>query len=122
MVAASSVIEQANARTAAKALKVLSESMDEIRKVIVERKRQHDGEAFTFTYEEETDPETFFVPYVWEVIVCCATASAVEWRKPSIRVFPLLADPAVEVSLPPENPTPLPQTMGEYSNDLADVA
>mmetsp|Transcript_12372 Transcript_12372/g.17843 ORF Transcript_12372/g.17843 Transcript_12372/m.17843 type:complete len:946 (-) Transcript_12372:3-2840(-) len=44
----------------------------------------------TFTYEEEADPEIFFVPYVWEVIVCVVTASFLEWNKSTIRVFPLV--------------------------------
>ena len=44
-------------------------------------------EDFTFTYEEEADPEIFFVPYVWEVIVCAVTAISVEWNKDRIRVL-----------------------------------
>lgn len=44
---------------------------------------------FTFTYEEELDPEVFFIPYVWEVIVCVVTAGSIEWSKPRIKVFPL---------------------------------
>jgi hypothetical protein len=94
------VIEEGGAaRTAAKALKVLSESMDRIQQAVADKrpsKRENSAEAFTFTYEEESDPESFFVPYVWEVVVCVATASLMEWVKPRIQVFPLLEDPSAE--------------------------
>lgn len=49
-----------------------------------------DGSDFTFTYEEEQDPEIFFVPYIHEVIVCTISASSIEWNKSSIQAFPLL--------------------------------
>ena len=49
-------------------------------------------EDFTFTYEEEADPEIFFVPYVWEVIVCAVTSTSIEWNKGRIQVFPLLEE------------------------------
>lgn len=97
--AASSVIEEGGAaRTAAKALKVLSESMDRIQHAVADKRpsKRENAEAFTFTYEEESDPESFFVPYVWEVVVCVATASLMEWVKPRIQVFPLLEDPGAE--------------------------
>jgi len=49
---------------------------------------------FAFTYEEEVDPEVFFIPYVWDVIVCVATSSCLagvaEWEKDQICVFSLL--------------------------------
>ena len=51
---------------------------------------QSPEDDFTFTYEEETDPEIFFVPYVWEVIVCVMTSATMEWDKRRIQVFPLL--------------------------------
>jgi len=43
----------------------------------------------TFTYEEEADPEVFFVPYVWDVIVGSLTTTTMEWRRAFIQVFPL---------------------------------
>ena len=43
-------------------------------------------EDFTFTYEEEADPEIFFVPYVWEVIVCAVTGGAVPWNGTKIEL------------------------------------
>jgi len=47
-------------------------------------------EDFKFTYEEEADPETFFLPYTWSVIVCTATSSMLEWDKKNIKVFPIM--------------------------------
>lgn len=47
-------------------------------------------EDFKFTYEEESDPETFFVPYVWEVIVSTVTSSSLEWDRMNIKVFSIM--------------------------------
>jgi hypothetical protein len=47
-------------------------------------------EEFTFLYEEEADPEVFFVPYIWDLIVCAVTAGAMEWKKDDIKAFALL--------------------------------
>lgn len=47
-------------------------------------------EDFRFTYEEEADPEIFFVPYLWEIVVSCVSASTIEWHKKRIKVFALL--------------------------------
>lgn len=47
-------------------------------------------EEFTFSYEEEADPEVFFVPYTWDLIVSVVTASTVEWKKDDIEAFDLL--------------------------------
>jgi hypothetical protein len=91
--AAAGVIEEnGDARTAAKALKVLSDNMDRIKEAVVDRRKRPENEDFTFTYEEEADPEIFFVPYVWEVIVCVVTSSSVAWDKNRIQIFPLLDD------------------------------
>ncbi|KAL3801110.1 hypothetical protein HJC23_002403 [Cyclotella cryptica] len=49
----------------------------------------------TFTYEEESDPEIFFVPYIWDVIVGSLTASTFEWARNKIQVFSLNHDDAV---------------------------
>mmetsp|Transcript_11501 Transcript_11501/g.14492 ORF Transcript_11501/g.14492 Transcript_11501/m.14492 type:complete len:142 (+) Transcript_11501:1-426(+) len=74
-------------------------------------------EDFRFTYEEEADPEIFFVPYVWEVIVSCVTASSLEWNKKRIKVFALI-EHMNESSIPDsqENVSNL-----TYAKDLADV-
>jgi len=52
----------------------------------------------TFTYEEESDPEVFFVPYVWDVIVGTLTTTTMEWSRTYIQVFPLNEDKEVEAS------------------------
>ena len=62
------VHEDGGARTAPKALRVLEDNVEEL-KGISEKNQEAD---FTFSYEEEADPEVFFVPYIWEVIVCVA--------------------------------------------------
>lgn len=89
---AAKIIEsQFNARTASKALQILTENMDQMREAVAEKKKKTaEKEDFQFTYEEEADPEVFFVPYIWEVIVCAVTSSTVEWEKNKIQVFPLL--------------------------------
>ena len=46
----------------------------------------------TFTYEEEADPEVFFVPYLWDVVVGTLTLSTLEWSREKILAFPLNED------------------------------
>lgn len=108
---ASALIQEEGARSAPKALKVLETNLDELKAASMaaddaikspsKRKKHHGNnnnaapaataeDAFTFTYEEEQDPEVFFLPYVWEVIVCVVTASTMDWRKDDIRAFALL--------------------------------
>jgi hypothetical protein len=95
--AASLLEKDGNARTANKALKVLADNIETIRKGIGEtRRKRDDAEDFMFTYEEEADPELFFVPYVWEVIVCVLSSASIEWHKNQIAVFPLLEEDAEE--------------------------
>lgn len=57
----------------------------------------------TFTYEEEADPEVFFVPYVWDVIVGTMTTTTMEWTRSKIEVFPL--NEAVEAEHSLQNDT-----------------
>ena len=83
---AASIIQQEGARTAVKALDVLEEKIDELHKIAKPQR----ADDFTFTYEEEADPEVFFVPYVWETVVCVVTSSSIEWKKDAIRAFTLL--------------------------------
>ena len=106
--------EDGNARTADETMSILEKTVDKLKAVtkpaathtsssgLRERSNSFDslasdvstitdaGSDFTFTYEEEQDPEIFFVPYIHEVIVCTVSASSIEWQKSSIRVFPLL--------------------------------
>jgi hypothetical protein len=117
--AASNAIEKAeDARTAAKALKVLQENVDALRLVVSEQRKRSGEEDFTFSYEEEADPEIFFVPYVWEVIVCVVTSSSVEWNKDKIQVFPLLEEEEI-VDLPTDGPPQVDPT--QFSKDVSDL-
>ena len=48
--------------------------------------------------------ETFFVPYVWDVIICTLTSTTMEWSRSKIRIFPLNDDDdEEEESLPPNS-------------------
>jgi hypothetical protein len=49
----------------------------------------------TFQYEEEADPEVFFVPYIWDVIVGTLTTTTMEWTRNKIQIFPLNEDTEV---------------------------
>lgn len=90
------IADDGNARTAPKALKILSDKVKLLQDAVAAEKRQKKTEDFMFTYEEEADPEVFFVPYVWEVIVCVLTASSIEWQKDRIQVFAVAKAPAIE--------------------------
>lgn len=60
----------------------------------------------TFTYEEETDPETFFVPYVWDCTVGTLTTTTMEWSRRYIHVFPLNEDSdMMDSALPQDDDT-----------------
>jgi hypothetical protein len=103
---AASLIQEEGARTAPKALKVLENQIDSLVKAAngadartqSKQRKQSSGDTsredddFTFTYEEEADPEIFFVPYVWELIVCCITSTSISWRKDKIRAFAILEE------------------------------
>ena len=58
-----------------------------------------------FTYEEEADPEQFFVPYIWEVVYA-QTKEDVSWVPARIRVF----------ELPPPPPSPPSTTSAPSSS------
>lgn len=88
--AASSLIQGEGARSAPKALKVLEDEIAILLKAVEKKKKKEHLDDFTFTYEEEADPEVFFVPYVWETIACVVTSSTIEWKKEEIRAFSLL--------------------------------
>lgn len=118
--AASAAIElEGDGRTAAKALKVLMEHIESIQKVVTEKRRRAGEEDFTFSYEEEADPEIFFVPYLWEVVVCVVTASSVEWNKDKIQVFPLLEEEAA--TLPEDIVASQQVDAAKFAEDVSDV-
>jgi hypothetical protein len=135
MTAAAGVIHEEGARSAGKALKILESKSKDILAIVASEggttpKRNHnntgmDGEDFTFTYEEEADPEVFFVPYVWEVIACTVTSSLVEWDKHKVLAFPLFegndeADqlPQSPLVMDAPNETTSPRV---FTNDVSDV-
>ena len=123
--AAASLIEQdGNARTAAKALKILTDNIEVIRDVVTDRRKRAEPEDFTFTYEEEADPEIFFVPYVWEVIVCVVTSASIEWYKNHIQVFPLLEEEEEEDDIEEyddNGDTPETSMIPQFARDVSDV-
>ena len=123
--AAAIIDEDGSARTAPKALKILTDHIDQVREAVTDRRRRSEPEDFSFTYEEEADPEIFFVPYVWEVIVCVVTACSIEWNKDRIQVFPLLEEE--EESEEEEDlgssdePTELNSIIPQFARDVTDV-
>jgi hypothetical protein len=117
---ASAMIQEEGARTAPKALKVLEEQIDRLQKVADKKRKKEQLDDFTFTYEEEADPEIFFVPYVWETIVCAVTSSTIEWKKDEIRAFALLdpiEEPVVAESEQQVNTTP----NDDYAKDAEEL-
>jgi hypothetical protein len=120
---AAGIIEKdGSARTASKALKVLADNIDRISDAVTEttRRKRSDTEDFLFTYEEEADPEIFFVPYVWEVIVCVLSSATIEWHKNQIAIFPLLEEAVEEVDHHVSNDT-LESAIPQFARDVTDV-
>lgn len=118
--ASAAIEKEGDGRTAARALKVLLENTESLQKIVAEKRRRTADDDFTFTYEEEADPEIFFIPYVWEVVVCCVTASSVEWKKDKIQVFPLLdEEDAVDLPLDVVGAQQVDPT--KFSKDVSDV-
>jgi hypothetical protein len=116
--AASAIESDGSARTAPKALKILSDNIDHIRNSVSDLRKRAEPEDFTFTYEEEADSEIFFAPYVWEVIVCVLTSASVEWHKNLIRVFPLLEEEPEEDDLDTDETN---STIPQFARDVSDV-
>lgn len=137
---ADSLITSASARTAEKTLELLQKSTDILKGKTRKSNRSVSSAAsvtddstistassstvsgmedFRFTYEEEADPEIFFVPYMWEVLVCCVSASTLEWNKSEIKVFALM-EPMMDDD---ENGIEQVEDVGTgmYAKDEADV-
>jgi hypothetical protein len=118
---ASKIIQDEGARTASKALSVLEGRVEHLQKIAEATKRKKESEDIVFTYEEEVDPEIFFVPYVWETIVSVVTSGTIEWKKDDIHAFPLL-DPAGEESTWADGSSNAPEpTSGQFSEDVSEV-
>lgn len=107
-----------SARTAPKALKILSDNIAQVREAVTDGPKRAEPEDFTFTYEEEADPEIFFAPYVWEVIVCVLTSASIEWNKNQIQVFPLLEEEPVEEEFEGEA---LENNIPHFARDVTDI-
>ena len=117
---ASSVIQEEGARTAPIALKVLESQIDRLQKASEKRRKKEKLDDFTFTYEEEADPEIFFVPYVWETLVSIVTSSTIEWKQDDIKAFALL-DP-LDVMANTLEQEQIPSTSnGEFDKDAEDL-
>lgn len=116
---ASSILKEQgdSSRTAAKALGILQKRIDDLEGAVAERRRKE--EDFTFTYEEEADPEIFFVPYTWEVVVSAVTSGTLDWHQDKIRVFALL-DKAQDMLGANGNGDVAPSP-AQFSQDVSDV-
>lgn len=64
---------------------------DVLLQAIATRLKDREIAAETFTYQEEEDPEIFFVPYVWQVVVESSSISDMAWDRRRIRVFEISA-------------------------------
>jgi len=114
------VIQEEGARTAPIALKVLESQIDRLQKASEKRRKKEKLDDFTFTYEEEADPEIFFVPYVWETLVSIVTSSTIEWKQDDIKAFALL-DP-LDVMANTLEQEQIPSTAnGEFDKDAEDL-
>jgi len=99
-------------------VKILSDNISQVREAVTDGRKRAEPEDFTFTYEEEADPEIFFAPYVWEVIVCALTSASIEWNKNLIQVFPLLEEEFVEE----ENEIDaLESNIPQFARDVTDI-
>lgn len=78
-------------------------------------------EDFRFTYEEEADPEIFFIPYLWDVVVSCVSASTIEWHKKKIKVFALLQYEEMSHLLDDGGNEDNGESTGMYAKDAGDV-
>jgi hypothetical protein len=139
--AANEIIKEASARTAEKSMDALTQNLD-----VLKRRMKKNGphsnssnasvdstvsdstmtgmEDFKFTYEEESDPETFFVPYVWEVVVCTVTSGSLEWDRTNIKAFQLLQNimsSGQDVGQQEQSVAQSQSTMTGYSQDIGDV-
>eukprot|EP00558_Chaetoceros_sp_UNC1202_P001337 CAMPEP_0197256810 /NCGR_PEP_ID=MMETSP1429-20130617/76662_1 /TAXON_ID=49237 /ORGANISM="Chaetoceros sp., Strain UNC1202" /LENGTH=228 /DNA_ID=CAMNT_0042720479 /DNA_START=486 /DNA_END=1172 /DNA_ORIENTATION=- len=140
MTEADNIVQDHSARTAEKAMDALKKKSNRLKGLKTSgngvRTRNDSGDSvsaisdstmngmedFKFTYEEEADPETFFIPYVWEVIVSTVTSSSLEWDKSNIKVFALVhhvADAVLPTTTDAENGAVLPT--GTYAEDAGDV-
>jgi hypothetical protein len=141
ILAADKIIEESSARTADRAMNALKDSSDELKGLRIGKRDNtsvpSSGDSFSsysdvsdstvggvedfrFTYEEENDPEIFFLPYVWEIVVSVVTASSLEWNKSHIKAFALMNSVASEEEYDGHKDQPT-STSGNYADDVANV-
>jgi dymeclin len=118
---ASKIIQDGVARTASKALEALEDHIELLQKTSEATKRKKVREDVAFTYEEEADPEIFFVPYVWEIIVSVVTSGTVEWKKCDIKAFALV-EPSDEESTQTDGSNMESESVtGQFAKDVSEI-
>ena len=111
-----------DSRSAPKVQQALRANTERLRTAATGPGKQDKPSDFVFSYEEEADPELFFVPYVWEIIVGAVTSGSIEWHIHSIQVFSLLEDDAMdENGLSEDNPVEVGAEANRYSKDIDSV-
>jgi hypothetical protein len=141
---ASSILVRSNQTySATKAFQILSDNIGLLRDAVLKEKNSsprriqkggkkgesemdinNQEDEFVFCYEEESDPEVFFVPYLWDIIVSAVTASSIEWNKSAIQVFPLLAIDESEEVIDVKNDDDDEQTenvIPQFARDVFDI-
>lgn len=100
-------------------LKAISDGLDLRRQkkeillqAITTRLKDREAAAETFTYQEEEDPEIFFVPYAWQVVVESSTILDMSWDRRYIKVF----DVATRIETDGEN-----HISSGFARDVSDV-
>ena len=102
-------------------MKLLTDNIEVIHDAVTDRRKRAKPEDFTFTYEEEADPEIFFVPYLWEVILCVVTSATIEWNKNRIQVFPLLDEEEDDTEDFDDSDSRETNTIPQFARDVSDV-
>jgi hypothetical protein len=62
------------------------EKKEVVLQAIATRLKDREATTETFTYQEEEDPEIFFVPYVWQVVVE-SNLTDIPWDRKRIKVY-----------------------------------
>lgn len=75
-----------DALTADKAMNLLKNSILVLQQIDPNSNGDNDND-FTYLYEEEDDPEIFFIPYIWDVVSSVVTPGFIEWDKSCINII-----------------------------------
>lgn len=137
---ANEIIQEASARTAEKSMEALTKNIDDLKRRMKSKVLNLNSssssvdssisdstmtgmEDFKFTYEEESDPETFFVPYVWEVVVCTVTSGSLEWNRTNIKAFQVMQNVMCDgqQDVDQQEPSVAESNMTGYSQDVGEV-